>query len=79
MPAWKERKLVGKNILINNILFKVDDNIQRCSVINLKPKKEYRFLNLPQMLKEFYNHIEFGVYIFPMQDGEVCDGDVITY
>lgn len=79
LPAWKERKLVGKNILINNILFKVDDNIQRCSVINLKPKKEYRFLNLPQMLKEFYNHIEFGVYIFPMQDGEVRDGDVITY
>ena len=79
LPPWEERKLVGKNILINGTPFKVEDNIKRCSVINLKPGKKYQTFNLHKKLKEFYNHIEFGVYISPLQDGTVHNGDLITY
>ena len=79
LPAWEERKLVGKNILINGMLFKVEDNVKRCSVINLKPGNKQQPFNLLKKLKEFYNHIEFGVYISPMQDGVVHNGSMITY
>ena len=77
LPAWEERKWIGKNIKINGLSFKVDDNIPRCSATNLKPKTSNNTFNLPQKLKEFYNHFELGIYITPLEDGEVSVGDQI--
>jgi len=77
LPAWEERKWIGKNIKINGLLFKVDDNIPRCSATNLKPNTADNTFNLPQKLKEFYNHFELGIYILPLEDGEISVGDQI--
>ena len=77
LPAWKEREWIGKTVKINGLAFKVDDNIPRCSATNLKPKTSNITVNLPQKLKEFYNHMDFGVYILPLEDGEVARGDKI--
>ena len=77
LPAWKEREWVGKVISVNGLLFKVLENIPRCSATNLKPKSDIMTFNLPKMLKKFYNHIDLGVYISPLEDGEVITGDKI--
>ena len=75
IDAWEERKWIGKNIKIDNVLFKVERNIPRCVAINLKPKTDNSGLNLLQFLKKAYNHFDMGIYLTALDDGEINCGD----
>ena len=77
LPPWKERDLLGKIIKIGGLSFKIDSNIPRCSATNLKPKTDKSTFNLPLKLKKLYKHSELGVYILPLNDGEISCGDQI--
>jgi len=79
LPPWKERDLLGKIIKIGGLSFRIDDNIPRCSATNLKPKTVKSTFNLPQKLKQLYGHSDLGVYISPLQDGEISSGDQIKF
>jgi len=71
IEAWEERKWVGKIIKINSFSFKVEKNIPRCIAINLKPKSDDNSYNLLKSLKNTYNHFEMGIYLTPLEDGEI--------
>ena len=77
LEAWEERNWIGKNIKINNVLFKVERNIPRCVAINLKPKTDKSDLNLLQSLKEAYNHFDMGIYLRSLNDGKIKVGNAI--
>ena len=77
LPPWRERDLLGKIIKIGGLSFKIDGNIPRCSATNLKPKTDISTLNLPLKMKQLYKHSELGVYILPLNDGEISSGDQI--
>ena len=79
LSPWKERDLLGKIIKINGVSFKIDENIPRCSATNLKPKTNTSTFNLPLKLKQFYGHSDLGVYILPLQDGEISSGDQVKF
>ena len=71
VDAWQERNWIGKMIKINNVLFKVEKNIPRCVAINLKPKSDDNSYNLLKILKQTYNHFDMGIYLTPLEDGEI--------
>ena len=75
--AWEERKWIGKTIKINNIYFKVEENIPRCVAINLKPKTDDNKLNLLQSLKKNYSHFDMGIYLRALNDGKIKVGHTI--
>ena len=77
IEAWEERNWIGKNIKINNVLFKVERNIPRCVAINLKPKTDKSNLNLLQSLKKTYNHFDMGIYLRSLNDGKIKVGNAI--
>ena len=77
IDAWEERNWIGKNIKINNVLFKVERNIPRCVAINLKPKTDYSDLSLLQSLKKAYNHFDMGIYLRSLNDGKIKVGNAI--
>ena len=77
IDAWEERNWIGKNIKINNVLFKVERNIPRCIAINLKPKTDKSNLNLLQSLKKAYNHFDMGIYLRSLNDGKIKVGNKI--
>ena len=77
LNAWEERNWIGKNIEINNTIFKVEKNIPRCVAINLKPKTNDNKINLLQSLKKTYNHFDMGVYLRSLNDGLIKVGDNI--
>ena len=71
IDAWKESNWIGKIIKINNVSFKVEKNIPRCVAINLKPKSDDNSVNLLKILKQTYNHFEMGIYLTPLDNGEI--------
>tara|TARA_B100000965_G_scaffold364586_1_gene348359 strand:+ start:58 stop:843 length:786 start_codon:yes stop_codon:yes gene_type:complete len=71
VEAWKERSWIGKKLKINNITFKVEKNIPRCVAINLQPKSDDNSFNLLKILKQTYNHFDMGIYLTPLEDGEI--------
>ena len=79
LEPWKEREWIGKNIKINNVLFKVEKNIPRCVAINLKPQTDDNSFNLLQLLKKTYNHFDMGVFLTALNDGEISTGDLINF
>ena len=77
IDPWVERTWVNKIIRINNTSFKVEKHIPRCSATNLKPTTDNVTINLPLALKKHYNHIDMGVYIIPLENGEINIGDQV--
>ncbi len=77
LEAWEERKWIGKTIKINNVSFKVEENIPRCVAINLKPKTDDNSLNLLQSLKKTYNHLDMGIYLRALNNGNIEAGHKI--
>jgi len=77
IKPWEEREWIGKIIKINNISFRVEKNIPRCVAINLKPTTDDNSLNLLQSLKKTYDHFEMGIYLTPLDQGEINLGDKI--
>jgi len=75
IKSWEEREWIGKIIKINNVSFKVEKNIPRCVAINIKPTTDDNSLNLLQSLKKIYNHFEMGIYLSPLDNGEINLGD----
>lgn len=72
---WEERNWINKIITINKVPFKVEGNIPRCSATNLQPNTDKVTINLPMTLKKYYDHIDMGVYLTSLQEGEINIGD----
>ena len=74
---WKERNWIDKIIRVNNVSFRVQKHIPRCSATNLKPNTNEVTINLPKVLKQNYDHFDMGIYLIPLDDGEINIGDKI--
>ena len=77
LNAWDERSLVNKTLIINNLKFKVTKEIPRCVVTNIKPNSSEINLSIPISLKQFYNHINLGIYLMPQNNGTIKLNDDI--
>ena len=78
IDPWKERGWIGKIININEVSFKVEQNIPRCVAINLKPKSDDNSFNLLQLLKKTYGHFDMGIYLTALEDGDINIGNTIN-
>ena len=77
IKPWEERNWINKIIKINKILFRVQKHITRCSTTNLKPKSDNITINILKILKKHYNHIDMGVYLIPLDDGDKNIGNQV--
>ena len=77
LDAWEERNLIDKTLVVNNIKFKVIKEIPRCSATNIKPNSSIFNLSVPKLLKQIYNHINLGIYILPLNNGNIKLNDDI--
>lgn len=79
LDAFEERKWINKVISINNTQFKVLKNIPRCSATNLKINSSEKDINLPNMLRKIYGHIDMGIYLAPLENGQIKVGDNVNF
>ena len=71
LNAWDERNWLNKTLTINDVKFKVIKEIPRCSATNIKPNSSEYNLSVPASLKQFYNHINLGIYLLPLNNGNI--------
>ena len=71
LNAWDERNWLNKTLTINDVKFKVIKEIPRCSATNIKPNSSEYNLSVPASLKKFYNHINLGIYLLPLNNGNI--------
>ena len=79
LNIFEERNWINKIIKINNTEFKALKNIPRCSATNLKINSVEIDINLPNLLKKTYGHTDIGIYLFPLNNGQVKIGDNISF
>ena len=79
LDVFEERNWINKVISINNTKFKVLKNIPRCSATNLKINSNEVDINLPNMLKKIYGHIDMGIYLAPLTNGQIKVGDNVIF
>jgi len=79
LVPWDEFKFIGKKLKINNLVFRVERKIPRCSATNLKPNTDNVTINLPKELKRIYNHIYMGIYLTPLGDGRINIYDKVKF
>ena len=77
LNPWDERNLINKTLIINNLKFKVTKEIPRCVATNIRPNSSEINLSIPISLKQFYNHINLGIYLMPQNDGTIKLNDDI--
>ena len=77
LDAWEERKWINKTLVIKNIKFKVIKEIPRCSATKIKPNSSEYNLSVPTLLRQFYNHINLGIYLLPLNNGNIKLNDEI--
>lgn len=79
VDSWAEFHWINRKILINNCRFKVLKKISRCSATNLPQNSGSTDINLPRKLREIYGHIYMGVYLQPLNDGNINVNDIIEF
>ena len=62
---------------MGDCLFKVIKKIPRCSATNLIPNFDISDMNLPSRLRDLYGSNDLGIYLIPLNDGEIKTGDII--
>jgi MOSC domain-containing protein len=77
MPAWTELELVGKRIVVGNVVLEGMDRIVRCAATNVNPVTAERDLTIPRSLDETYGHGDCGVYLRVVEGGEMQVGDEV--
>ena len=77
IDPWVEFSWIDKKILMGECLFRVIKKIPRCSATNLIPNFDISDMNLPSKLRDFYGSNDLGIYLIPLNDGEIKTGDII--
>ena len=77
IDPWIEFNWINKKILIDDCLFKVVKKISRCTATNLIPNLDISDINLPRKLGECYGSSDMGIYLMPLNDGEIKTGGII--
>lgn len=78
LNPWEEFNLIDKKLKINNLKFKVESMIPRCSATNINPKNYSLDINLPNTLIKYYGHKNFGIYLSPLSSGFINKNDKIS-
>jgi GntR family transcriptional regulator/MocR family aminotransferase len=78
-PApWQEFEWIGSDIMLGDVLFRVDRRNGRCGAVNVNPVTGARDLDLPGALRQTFGHKDLGVYLVARKSGKVVVGDQVT-
>lgn len=75
LAPWEEWDWIGRDIAIGGAVFRVTDRIERCKHTTANPKTGKRDTDTLGLLRDNWDHQDFGVYAQVVQDGHIAIGD----
>jgi GntR family transcriptional regulator/MocR family aminotransferase len=75
---WEEFEWVGSDIMLGDVLFRVDRRNGRCGATNVNPVTGERDMDIPGSLRKRFGHKDLGVYLVARTRGKVVVGDRVT-
>ncbi|OLF81605.1 hypothetical protein AWH62_02750 [Maricaulis sp. W15] len=75
LSPWEEFELVGQEVRIGGVKCRVESRIRRCAATSVHPGKGERDIDVPAALFEHYGHMDCGLYLTVLEDGEIALGD----
>jgi GntR family transcriptional regulator/MocR family aminotransferase len=75
---WEEFDWIGSDIMLGDVLFRVDRRNGRCGAVNVNPVTGERDLDLPGALRKAFGHKDIGVYLVARKSGKVVVGDQVV-
>jgi GntR family transcriptional regulator/MocR family aminotransferase len=75
---WEEFDWVGSDIMLGDVLFRVDRRNGRCGATNVDPTTAERDMDIPGSLRKRFGHKDLGVYLVARTGGKVVVGDRVA-
>lgn len=75
---WEEFDWVGSDIMLGDVLFRVDRRNGRCGATNVNPVTGERDMDIPTSLRKRFGHKDLGVYLITRTSGKVVVGDRVA-
>ena len=76
--SWEELEWVGSDIMLGDVLFRVDRRNGRCGATNVNPVTGERDMDIPGSLRKGFGHKDLGVYLVARTNGKVVVGDRVS-
>jgi uncharacterized protein len=76
MAPWAEAELVGKTLTLGGARLEVLKMIDRCAATGVDPATGDRDMDVVDILRKRFGHIDCGVYARVLEGGEITIGDV---
>ncbi|THH34457.1 MOSC domain-containing protein [Aliishimia ponticola] len=78
LAPWEEFDLLGKTIRIGEVTLEVTDRITRCRATEANPDTGERDAEPVRVLRQGWEHMDFGVYATVTSGGKIAAGDTVT-
>lgn len=75
---WEEFDWVGSDVMLGDVLFRVDRRNGRCGATNVNPINGERDMDIPGALRKRFGHKDLGIYLIARSSGQVVVGDPVT-
>ena len=76
VPPWREVDFVGKTLNIGSAKLKILKMIDRCAATSVAPGAGVSDIDVVQILRRSFGHIDCGVYAQIDRGGRIARGDV---
>ncbi len=75
LEPWVEWDWIGRDITIGGTILRITERIQRCKHTTANPVTGKRDTDTLGLLRDNWNHQDFGVYAQVVQSGQIAMGD----
>ena len=77
MEPWQELDWIDKEFQIGRIHVRGLACTPRCAAVNVNPDTAIRDANLLKAISQHFGHVDLGVYLQVLSDGELQVGDEV--
>ncbi|MES1178081.1 MAG: rubredoxin [Myxococcales bacterium] len=74
---WEELDWIGSDVMLGDVLFRVDRRNGRCGATNVNPVNGERDMDIPGALRNRFGHKDLGIYLVARSSGQVVVGDPV--
>ncbi|KQP92106.1 MOSC domain-containing protein [Methylobacterium sp. Leaf117] len=78
LEPWVELNWVDRPVRIGGVRFRGLARTPRCAAVNVNSVTAERDANLPRAIRQHFGHVDLGVYLEVLNDGDLQIGDVVT-